>query len=557
MQMQYIRLWLAAISILAIAVQPAAAEKRGTQQTAPEKRAIPPATAEKRTAQPVQTERRVALVIGNSAYVNAGKLGNPANDATDAAQAFQKFGFNVILGTDLKRAAFQEKVRAFSHALAKADTALFFYAGHGLQVGGHNYLVPVDAKLGNERDIDFEAISLDFILKQMEVDRDGKSNIVFLDACRDNPLSKNLARSMGTRSANIGKGLAEVQTGVGTFISYSTQPGNVALDGSGRNSPFTGAFKKRVMEPGRDLTAIMIDVRKDVLAATGGQQVPWDHSALTAEFYFLPGKGRIIPPAGPAPAAADPSDARDMQAAASAPAPATFDDLDALAASQNWAELHDRLNEISPSSRNAHWNELVEQAAVGELAAQAIPGGSAAERFAALERYFPKFPSLAKSEKFLSIRTKVGLQAFARCFDEGRNDMKCRNDLERFMHAAPPSAELATGAGRLIGVKFNRQAATSFYALGVETPGGEAICSNGDFQYDLIQSLEMPPDYPEAKAARDVALKCWNAVQPKLAANMAKVVGDTYYLHNACPALIQHGTLKGLLEQRCLSAIKQ
>ena len=555
--MHYIRLWLAAISILAIAVQPASAEKRGAQQAAPEKRAIPPAGAEKRAAQPAPAERRVALVIGNSAYANAGKLANPANDATDAAQAFQKFGFNVILGTDLKRAAFQDKIRAFSHALAKADTALFFYAGHGLQVGGHNYLVPVDAKLGGERDIDFEAISLDFILKQMEVDRDGKSNIVFLDACRDNPLSKNLARSMGTRSANIGKGLAEVQTGVGTFIAYSTQPGNVALDGQGRNSPFTGAFKKRVMEPGRDLTAIMIDVRKDVLAATGGQQVPWDHSALTAEFYFVPGKGKVSPAAEPAPLAGDQSDSREVAAAAPVQAPASFDDLDALAASQNWAELHDRLTEISPAARNAHWNELVEQAAIGELAAQAIPGGSAEERFTALERYFPKFPSLAKSEKFLSMRTKVGLQAFTRCFDEGRNDMKCRNDLERFMHAAPATAELATGAGRLIGVKFNRQVATSFYALGVDTPGGQSICSNGDFQYDLIQSLEMPPNYPEAKAARDAAAKCWDAVQASVAANVAKVVGDTYYLQNACPALIENNALKGLLEKRCLAAVKR
>ena len=97
---------------------------------------------------------------------------------------------------------------------------------------------------------------------------------------------------MGTRSANVGKGLAEVQTGVGTFIAYSTQPGNVALDGEGRNSPFTAAFTKRVLEPGRNLTAIMIDVRKDVLAATGGRQVPWDHSALTSDFYFQPGASR-------------------------------------------------------------------------------------------------------------------------------------------------------------------------------------------------------------------------------------------------------------------------
>ena len=173
-------------------------------------------------ALPAAAEKRVALVIGNSAYFNAGTLSNPVNDATDTAKVLKGFGFDVILGLDLTRPDFEQKVRAFSHALADADAAILFYAGHGLQVAGHNYLLPVDAKLGSERDLDFEAVSLDFVLKQMEVDRDGKVNIVFLDACRDNPLSKNLARSMGTRSASVGHGLAEVQTGVGTFVAYST-----------------------------------------------------------------------------------------------------------------------------------------------------------------------------------------------------------------------------------------------------------------------------------------------------------------------------------------------
>src|SRR5208337_193105 len=210
-------------------------------------------------------------------------------DAADMAKALTQFGFDVTLGLDLDRRAFDEKLRAFARSLDDADTAVLFYAGHGLQVAGRNYLVPVDAGLATERDLDFEAIGLDFVLRQMEVGRDGKTTIVFLDACRDNPLARNLARSMGTRSASVGKGLAEVQTGVGTFIAYSTQPGNVALDGAGRNSPFTAALAARVLEPGRNLNALMIEVRKDVLKATGGRQVPWDHSALTSDFFFQPG----------------------------------------------------------------------------------------------------------------------------------------------------------------------------------------------------------------------------------------------------------------------------
>ena len=237
---------------------------------------------------PAGAAKRVALVIGNAAYVQAGALTNPVNDAAEMAKALTRFGFDVILGLDLDRRAFDEKLKAFARSLDDADTAVLFYAGHGLQVAGRNYLVPVDAGLATERDLDFEAISLDFVLRQMEVGREGKTTIVFLDACRDNPLARNLARSMGTRSAAIGKGLAEVQTGVGTFIAYSTQPGNVALDGAGRNSPFTAALAARVLEPGRNLNALMIEVRKDVLKATDGRQVPWDHSALTSDFFFQP-----------------------------------------------------------------------------------------------------------------------------------------------------------------------------------------------------------------------------------------------------------------------------
>ena len=246
---------------------------------------------------PATAAKRVALVIGNSAYVQAPALTNPVNDAADMAKALTEAGFDVVLGLDLDRRAFDDKLRTFARSVDGADIAVLFYAGHGLQVTGHNYLVPVDAALASERDLDFEAVSLDFVLRQMEVGREGKTSIVFLDACRNNPLSRNLARSMGTRSAAVGQGLAEVQTGVGTFIAYSTQPGNVALDGAGRNSPFTQALAAHVVEAGKNLTAIMIEVRNDVLKATEGRQVPWDHSALTSDFFF---QGEPQAAAGPA-----------------------------------------------------------------------------------------------------------------------------------------------------------------------------------------------------------------------------------------------------------------
>jgi uncharacterized caspase-like protein len=237
-------------------------------------------------AMPAAAQQRVALVIGNSAYTQVNALPNPVNDANAVTAALKELGFEVLLGLDLDKRGLDVKIREFSQMLGKAEASVFFYAGHGLQVSGRNYLVPIDAQLQRERDVDFEAVGLDFILKQMELDREGKTNIVFLDACRDNPLARNLARSMGTRSANVGQGLAQVQAGVGTFIAYSTQPGNVALDGDEGHSPFTAALVRSIKEPGRNLTAVMIEVRKQVLIATGGKQVPWDHSALTGDFYF-------------------------------------------------------------------------------------------------------------------------------------------------------------------------------------------------------------------------------------------------------------------------------
>ncbi len=241
---------------------------------------------------PAAAAKRVALVIGNAAYANAPALANPANDASDVAEKLKELGFEVIVGLNTDKRAFDSKLREFSTALESADAAILFYAGHGLQIAGRNYLVPTDAKLERERDVEFEAVSLDFILKQMELERASQTNIVFLDACRNNPLARNLSRTMGTRAVSIGSGLAETVAGVGTFISYSTQPGNVALDGNGRNSPFAEALVKRIREQGKSLTSLMIDVRRDVVSATDGKQVPWDHSALTGEFFFDPSAKR-------------------------------------------------------------------------------------------------------------------------------------------------------------------------------------------------------------------------------------------------------------------------
>ena len=193
-------------------------------------------------------ERRVALVIGNSAYRHATQLANPKNDAIDMAKKLSSLGFDVVRGEDLDLAGMRGTVRDFIGKLDGADMALLFYAGHGVQVNGNNYMAPVDAQLTSYNDLDFEAMPMDLILSAME--RTTKVNLVFLDACRDSPFSQNLARSMGTRSGGAGRGLARLGTGIGTLIAFATQPGNVALDGEGRNSPFTTALLKASRHPG-------------------------------------------------------------------------------------------------------------------------------------------------------------------------------------------------------------------------------------------------------------------------------------------------------------------
>jgi hypothetical protein len=232
--------------------------------------------------------KRVALVIGNSAYENTPTLANPKNDADDMAAVLQTLGFEVIKGVDLKKAEMERSIRDFASALVGAEMGLFFYAGHGLQVGGVNYLVPTDAVLTTASALDFEMVRLELIQRTMESET--QTNVIMLDACRDNPLSRNLARALGTRSASIGRGLGQFDAGVGTLISFSTQPGNVALDGSGRNSPYTGALVKYLATPAEDLTYVLIRVRNDVISSTASRQVPWDQHALRQPIY-LSGRG--------------------------------------------------------------------------------------------------------------------------------------------------------------------------------------------------------------------------------------------------------------------------
>ncbi len=229
--------------------------------------------------------RRVALVVGNGAYQNALHLPNPPNDAKAVATALRGLDFEVIEAVDLDQPDMIAKVDEFSAKLEGADAGLFFYAGHGLQVGGENYLVPIDARLQREAQVRLQTLPLQTVLATMEATV--ATRIVLLDACRDNPLANRLKSSLvASRSSAVGQGLAEIRTAVGTLIAYATGPGDVASDGTGTHSPFTGALLKHISTPGIEIRQVFGRVRDEVLKQTGERQVPWDSSSLRGEFYF-------------------------------------------------------------------------------------------------------------------------------------------------------------------------------------------------------------------------------------------------------------------------------
>ena len=230
---------------------------------------------------------------------------NAPSDARGVADVLRRLGFSVFDGIDLDRADTDALIHRFARELDGAEVALFFYSGHGLQVGGENYLVPVDAQLQHEADLDFETIPLRRIMTQLE--RNDRTSIVILDACRDNPFLRRVA----SRSAATRGGLAPLQGGVGTLIAYATAPDTVALDGTNGHSPFTASLLAHIETPGLEIGQLLKKVRSDVIGATDKAQVPWDHSSLVGDFYFVPPHGcagvpgRRRPPARSPPTSSD------------------------------------------------------------------------------------------------------------------------------------------------------------------------------------------------------------------------------------------------------------
>jgi hypothetical protein len=237
------------------------------------------------TVQPVlslSSEKRVALVIGNGAYKTAPQLKNPTNDAQDMAQALKRLGFEVMLLTDATHQRMEKAVVEFGVRLRQGGVGLFYYAGHGTQVKGQNYLIPVDAAIQSEGEVKFKALDAGLVISQMEEAGNGM-NIVILDACRTNPYTRSFRSSV--------QGLARLDAPVGTLIAFSTAPDTAASDGTGRNSVYTQYLLNSLLISGLKIEDVFKTVRAAVVRETDKQQVPWESSSLIGQFYFSPPDG--------------------------------------------------------------------------------------------------------------------------------------------------------------------------------------------------------------------------------------------------------------------------
>jgi formylglycine-generating enzyme required for sulfatase activity len=241
------------------------------------------------SAAAVSAETRIALVIGNSEY-SSGPLPNPANDAKMIGETLSSLGFEVIARRNADQNTMKRAIQEFGSRLEKGGPSavgLFYYAGHGVQLNGRNYLIPTTAQIEREGDVEIEAVSADWVIEQMRYARN-RLNIVILDACRNNPFTRSMR--------SVDHGLATMDAPAGILIAYSTAPGAVAADGSGRNSPYTEALSQAMRDLHEPVEQVFKHVRVGVMGATSGRQVPWESSSLTGDFYFAAEPGKTPAP---------------------------------------------------------------------------------------------------------------------------------------------------------------------------------------------------------------------------------------------------------------------
>jgi uncharacterized caspase-like protein len=462
-------------------------------------------------------ERRVALVIGNGAYDHAEDLRNPVNDAEAMAAVLARLGFDVVKGIDVDlrgigdlQAVFEDKLRG------RPDVALLFYAGHGLQVESRNYLVPIDAEITQRAHLASRALLFNDLLDDMAAQ--AQASLIFLDACRDNPFTRNLARSLGdtARTAGVRGGLARIEKVAGTFIAYATAPDTVAYDGTGENSPFTGALLEHIETPGLSVGDLMIDVRNRVLAETNERQEPWDQSSLRARFYFVP-EVEDTPP----PQAAEVSGAAQEWAAIQ-----NTDSLAVLAAFQErhpdppWSTYAEaRAEELRAADEARRAEEEREEEARRE-----------AERRAAEERERERQQEEARARAEAEAREKERLEQEAR---EREADERARREQEANRPKPPPPDEVPTDKPGATGSGGGR---------GGKPPGWVWAAGAGTVALVIAVLVFYPPDPRPGPGNGTSTTEATGAVEVALASGETKETmpgsGESFKDCAECPEMV-------------------
>ncbi|MEI8393621.1 MAG: caspase family protein [Rhodospirillaceae bacterium] len=452
--------------------------------------------------------KRVALVIGNGAYLQVPKLANPAADARAMAAALKSTGFTVIEGVDLALPAMLDRIHAFGQAAEGSEIALVFYAGHGLQVAGRNYLLPVDAKLQRETDLRREAVEVDEILGEARQAR--RLRLVILDACRDNPFLAQMARSLGTRSALVGRGFARIDDiESDTLIAYATKADAIAEDGEGTHSPYTSALLKHLTAPDLTVERFFGKVRDSVQETTKGRQQPFVYGSLGGEPIYL-----TRAPASPAVSVPESSKAADATELAF---------WDAIKTSANPADYQAYLDTY-PAGRFAALAKV--RARVRTTVASVEPASVPVPVARMIAPPVEPVPSPATTPQVSALAAGIDCGRFGAAGDRETCDKANAGDpslitavaarLERGQGTVPDETEAArlyrlaaergdararTGLGELLesgrGVPADEVAAAGFYKLAAEQGDAQA-------RYDLGVMLENGRGGPrdEAAAAR-------------------------------------------------------
>jgi uncharacterized caspase-like protein len=450
---------------------------------------------------PASAEKRVALVIGNSAYQHTRPLPNPKSDAEAIARLLGENGFaDVTLKSDLDYRTMREVVRSFGEAAREADIALVYYGGHGIEVAGENYLVPVDAKLVRDTDLEYEAVTLGSVLSAVGSAR--RLRLVILDACRNNPLGQSISLGAGA-TRTVTRGLARIEPKGDMLVAYAARAGTLAQDGKGRHSPYAEALLKHMMTPGLDVRVMFGKVRDQVLLATSREQEPFIYGSLS---------GEVIPLVPNAPAAKAPS-------AAAAPAPKA---VPASEAAEAWDRAKDSTSvgvleafRRQYGGSNAFYDRLAE-ARIAELRKQQTAMLKAEEDRKRTEAEKKRTEGAEAEAAKRKTEEEAQARAKAAAFDRGYEHFKKKDfdraiaDYGEAIRLNPSFAQAYDGRGSAYRYKGDFDRAIADYSVAIRLDPsfaqaydgrGSAYRDKGDFDRaitDLNEAIRLNPSSARA-----------------------------------------------------------